>query len=297
MYNLFVSGHESAWEGDPWTIRGKEGSRWLKEYTDDELTREYRGTDRSIVSALRRFPCIFAYENGLNKDPLFGIVKNISPLGAGVTVVYETVAIDRFLTYEELEWLSPLLDITGVELYRTHWALKQIDLPKVLAPSGIVLPPWAGRTKQLVDIEEHNFEVALSFPGGVRELVYEVSVELERLRGPDTYFYDNNYKSQIAQPNADTLLQAIYQNRSDLVVVFLSGEYQLKNWCGLEFRAIRERIFKKEGRRVMFIRTDKGEVEGVYETDGYIDAETHTAREIAELISERVELAQVNPRN
>jgi len=40
----------------------------------------------------------------------------------------------------------------------------------------------------------------------------------------------------------------------------------------------------------MFIKMDTGKVEGVFETDGYIDAGSHTPEEIAKFIKERFEL-------
>lgn len=40
----------------------------------------------------------------------------------------------------------------------------------------------------------------------------------------------------------------------------------------------------------MFVRIDDGSVEGVFKTDGYIDARKFTPLQIAEFIRERVEL-------
>ena len=40
----------------------------------------------------------------------------------------------------------------------------------------------------------------------------------------------------------------------------------------------------------MFIRMDDGEVDGIFKTDGYIDATKHIPEEIANFIVERAEL-------
>jgi hypothetical protein len=183
------------------------------------------------------------------------------------------------------------LDIEKWELNRTHWAVKDINLPKELRPKGIILPPWARDMTRAVDITTHSFDVALSFPGEVRPLVERIALELERRIGPNSYFYDNNYVSQLARPALDTLLQDIYRNRSKLVVVFLSGEYQKKDWCGVEFRAIKEIIMERDHLRIMFIRTDDGGVDGVFKTDGYVDARHFDTAELATFIHERVVLA------
>lgn len=42
----------------------------------------------------------------------------------------------------------------------------------------------------------------------------------------------------------------------------------------------------------MYIKMDEGQVEGVFETDGYIDGRTHTPKEIAEFIFTRVQLLE-----
>jgi hypothetical protein len=143
-----------------------------------------------------------------------------------------------------------------------------------------------------INIGTHHFDVALSFPGEDRQLVEKVTKELDKRIPLNSYFYDNNYVSQLARPNLDILLQDIYRNRSLVVVVFLSESYDKKKWCGVEFRSIREIIFDKED-KVMFVRSDEGDVEGVFRTDGYVDAKRFNPEEIAKFIHERILLAKL----
>jgi hypothetical protein len=42
----------------------------------------------------------------------------------------------------------------------------------------------------------------------------------------------------------------------------------------------------------MFIRTDDGDVAGVFKTDGYVDARKFTPEKIAEFICERLSLLE-----
>ncbi|MEX2186184.1 MAG: hypothetical protein WD875_05295, partial [Pirellulales bacterium] len=67
-------------------------------------------------------------------------------------------------------------------------------------------------------------------------------------------------------------------------------QYQSKKWCGVEFRAIRETIMNKQGHRVMFVRMDDGPVDGVFDTDGYVDGRIYSPAAVARFIHERVEL-------
>jgi hypothetical protein len=172
---------------------------------------------------------------------------------------------------------------------RTHWAVKDVNLAKELhAARRITLPSWTGQATKTVDITEHHFDVALSFPGEVRAIVEQVARELEGRIGPNSYFYDSNYVSQLARPSLDTLLQEIYRHRSKLIVVFLGSDYQRKDWCGIEFRAIREIIMERDNARIMFVRTDDGAVDGVFKTDGYVDARRFSPAQIAQFICERL---------
>ncbi|WP_245867534.1 hypothetical protein SPSIL_048900 [Sporomusa silvacetica DSM 10669] len=141
---------------------------------------------------------------------------------------------------------------------------------------------------KIIDIEHHNFDVAVTFAGESRDFVEQVVRELEKILGTNRVFYDNDYESQLARPGLDFLLQDIYKNRSKLIVVFLSGKYQEKKWCGLEFKAVRDFIMSKELKRIMYVRMDLEHVDGVFNTDGYIDATKKTPQAIAGFINQRL---------
>jgi hypothetical protein len=288
MYHLLISGNSESWDGQPWDIRTKELSRCITEYTDPVLTKKYSALGPGEVNELRRYPCIFAYESGCRKDPKFGVNRDVTRRASGVRVEYEIRPLDPFITFAQVEEMSFSLDIGEWELNRTHWALKDVDLARELHTRGIALPSWARLTKQAKDITSHQFSVALSFPGEVRPYVARVAGELERLIGPDSYFYDDNYTSQLARPSLDTLLQDLYGNRSRLLVVFLSDDYQSKKWCGIEFRSIRDVIHRKEYERVMYVKMDDGQVDGVFPSDGFVDGRRHSPDEVARFIVERL---------
>ena len=207
-----------------------------------------------------------------------------------VKIEYDLVELDKFISHSDIQSMSFDLDISDWEMNRTHWAVKDVNLAKELASKGVNLPRWARNDAKAVDITSHLFDVAFSFPGEFRDYVESIAVEIERAIGPNSYFYDNNYKAQLARPSLDTLLQDIYRNRARLNVVFLCEKYQEKEWCGIEYRAIREIIKEREHERVMFVKMDEGNVDGVFSTDGYIDGRAHSPIEVAEFIRERVSL-------
>jgi len=289
MYNLVVLGNPQGYNGEPITL---DVGRCVREYTDDALTAKFGNFDEASVAELAKLPTIFACENGWNVHPRFGTITDVTyrkALGQ-VRIDYEFMPVDPFLTHEQLAALGFELDISNWELNRTHWALKEVNLPKELHRQGIALPDWTRKVGKGVDVAAHQFQVGLSFPGEARQLVEEIAQGLERAIGPDSYFYDKNYVAQLARPNLDFLLQDIYRNRSKLVVVFIGGDYQLKDWCGIEWRAIRQIITERQdANRIMFIRTDDGEVDGVFRTDGFVDARLYDAGRLADMIVERIE--------
>ncbi len=285
MYNLFVSNDQEAWDGEPWLM---DAGRCVREYTDDVISERLRRFDADSVANLRSFPCIFAYENGNNLAPKFGAIRDVVERQGAIRVEYVIHNVEPFLTHEDLDRLRFELDIGRWELNRTHWAVKDVNLPRELIRHDIRLPDWARGA--LVDIERHQFEVGLSFPGEARDFVEAVAAGLEGHLGPDSYFYDNNYIAQLARPGLDDLLQDIYRNRSKMIVVLIGGDYQATQWCGVEWRAIRNIINDREHARVMFVRMDDGDVDGVLPNDGYVDARRFSAAEVARFISQRVGL-------
>jgi hypothetical protein len=286
MYNLFVSYSSDSWNGEPWQI---DISRCVREYTDGSISERLGKLDGSAVSELMKLPCIFAYETAQALPPKFGILRAIAQRQGEVRVEYEIQQVEPFLAFEDFEKLRFELDIGKWEMNRTHWAVKDVNLPRELhAHRGIDLPSWAQNVAKAVDITTHTFEVALSFPGEIRTLVEKIAKELEKFLGPNSYFYDENYVSQLARPSLDVLLQDIYRNRSNLVVVFVGQNYQAKPWCGIELRAVKDIILEREHDRIMFIRTDDGAVDGVFKTDGFIDARRFSPEEIARFILERL---------
>jgi len=285
VYNLLVFGNEDAWDGEPCFL---EIGRCVREHTDKEITKKYGDFTNDQVEEIKRFPCIFAYEEGHKKDPKFGMIRDITKRQEKVKIKYVIMDLDPFLSHSDLSTMQFDLHIEKWEMSRTHWAIKDVNLSNKLAKKGIELPRWARRTGKSVDITNHEFDVALSFPGEIRDYVEPIAANLEILIGSHSCFYDRNYTAQLARPSLDTLLQDIYRNRSKLVVVFLCEKYQEKQWCGIEFRAIKDIIMERKNEKIMFVKMDDGKVDGVFKTDGYIDGRKFSPSDMASFIQERL---------
>jgi TIR domain len=290
MYNLFVTADCDAWDGTPTKF---DLSRCLREYTDDVLEAKYAQLSDTSIADLVLFPCLFACESGCDRPAKVGHLTQVTRRGTWVRIEYIIDANYPEIPRSDLSRLEWDLDIDDWEMNRTHWALKDVDLHTVLSHANIsgILQKDSGDP---IDVTSATFDVALSFPGESRSYSRAVAERLSLLLGRRRVFFDEYYKSQLARPNLDTLLQDIYRNRSRLIVAFLSAAYQTKDWCGIEFKAIRDILKQRDDSKVMYVRHDAGHVDGVFSTDGYIDANIHKPIEVADLIVERVRL---KPRN
>lgn len=139
-------------------------------------------------------------------------------------------------------------------------------------------------TPSLSKLSDIKFKVALSFPGEKRSYVEQVAIDLKVSLGDDSVFYDFDYQAQLCHPNADVILQNVYHRQSQLILVFLCKEYSEKEWCGLELRAIRDLIKKKQGDRLILVRFDDATVDGFYSIDGYLDANKFSPSEISAFV-------------
>jgi len=135
---------------------------------------------------------------------------------------------------------------------------------------------------------EKRFKIALSFAGEHREYVSQVADFLAAQLGQDAVFYDLWYQAELARPNLDTHLQKIYHQESQLLVPFFCANYERKEWCGLEWRAIRDLLKKRQDEDIMPVRFDNADISGLFSIDGYIDLQNYTPEETANFILKRL---------
>ena len=141
-----------------------------------------------------------------------------------------------------------------------------------------------------------RFAVAFSLAGEQRQLVLPVAQEVEAILGRSTVFYDEWYEHWIAGQDADLLLQSVYGEKAELVVMCVSGAYGDKPWTHTEYRAVRARLMQaataEDRHRVLPVRVGDGEVEGVLFNEIVPDIRDKTPVEAAELIVARLNLVR-----
>lgn len=285
MYNLLVTAAEGAWDLDAYEF---DRSRFL-EHTAESVKARFAKLTAEAVEQLKSFPTLFTYE-GSDELARVGYIRRVQERGRSILIEYEFDESISPFTFSTLTPLMVKLDISKWEMSRTHWAVKDEDLFEILASANLVDESFVGKDRPTGRVEEMRFKVALSFPGEKREYVSAVAAEVKKRLGQGSVFYDKDFTAQLARPNLDTLLQRIYLNNSDLVVVFLCADYERKQWCGLEWRAIRTIMKNKNDHAIMFMRFDGADVTGSMSIDGYVDLEEHSPVQAARMIVERVHL-------
>jgi len=139
---------------------------------------------------------------------------------------------------------------------------------------------------------KRRFKIAVSFAGEHRNYIENTVNELlERGFTKNVILYDMFHEAEFARPNLDIHLYNLYSKDSELVVVFLSKEYNEKQWTGLEYRAIRKIMNDRiNDNSIMLIRFGNHEIDGLsHTTDGSINAHSHSWSSLAELIIQRYE--------
>lgn len=181
-----------------------------------------------------------------------------------------------------VEHLSP--DST----YLTVLVLDAVEL----AAGGVgttFAPGVSSSTTQNPALAQRRFRVAFSFPGEIRQHVEAVALHLRTELGVGRVFYDRWFEAELAAPNLDTRLQSVYHDESDLVVAWLTSDYNSKEWCGLEWRGIRDLLKTGRAKDIMFLKGDKGILPaGMFSIDGFIDVSDRSPKDVADLIVQRL---------
>ena len=133
-----------------------------------------------------------------------------------------------------------------------------------------------------------RFRVGLSFPGERREYVRSVAESLAAALGRENVLYDKYLEAELARPDLDLYLGALYREDTELLVPFLCADYQQKKWCGLEWRQIRDLRFQWGGDRIMPFRFDDASIPGILSIDGHVMVGDREPHEVAALILQRL---------
>lgn len=136
-YSLLMTASEGEWDhGSAKTLR----SRFL-EYTDDKVRDQFASLDQSAQRRLLDIPAIFAYESGVKADARVGHLRDIVVGNDVIAIYFEFDASIPPIPSEQFFRLREELHLGKNEEYRTHWAIKEVDLFLALSAAGLMPRP------------------------------------------------------------------------------------------------------------------------------------------------------------
>ena len=128
-YNLLMSGNEEAWTGTSWAM---DYSR-VFEHTHDDVKRPFAALDDTALAALMSLPTIFAYEKYLRAPARVGRITELTRRQSEFGFTFSFDPTVSPIPYDTFTGLLRDLDIDPKwEINRSHWAVKNVDLARVL---------------------------------------------------------------------------------------------------------------------------------------------------------------------
>jgi len=126
MFNLIVSG--AGWQD----FRDTFTADRVFEHTDEDLVTRFRPDGQFDLNQLMTLPTVFAQEGRENEVARVGTITRIRRAGREIALEYTYDLEVPPLQNSFLVEIAADLDIDDFEFYRTHWAVKDVDLFRVL---------------------------------------------------------------------------------------------------------------------------------------------------------------------
>ncbi|CAF1187943.1 unnamed protein product [Rotaria sordida] len=149
--------------------------------------------------------------------------------------------------------------------------------------------------------DENYYPIGISFSGKNKDQVEQICEEVQKELS-EKIFFAPWHQHKVAQIYGNPFLRKIYEKAS-FVIVFLSRDYELSDFCFYEWRVIKQRFMvrpaKQKNDRLLLIKLEDINIEtlDLFNDDFYIDvSEMITAKEVADLIIKRWRIVEQLPR-
>ncbi len=172
MFNLLIAYVDSEWDGTDWEV---ERSRVAVEYTAEAVSERYRDLSEAAVAELKSFPCLFAVEH----EPVptrIGYLTDVAVSGERVAIKFEFDPNLPALPSGALNDMRSEIELGKLELYRTHWAVKDQPLWEILIDKGYLTPEQVSAALKVRSPAPMPLPVAESNPSGAEGLPREVFI-------------------------------------------------------------------------------------------------------------------------
>lgn len=125
-------------------------------------------------------------------------------------------------------------------------------------------------------MSEKRFRIAFSSAGEKRDFVKETADILAKRFGEASILYDKFHKAEFANADLAFDLPALYKTDADLIATVFCADYDKKEWCGLEWRAIFSIIKEGAAKQVMLNRFDRVDGKGLHGLGSFVELTNKT---------------------
>jgi hypothetical protein len=137
--------------------------------------------------------------------------------------------------------------------------------------------------KRVKPRKQIKYDFVLSFAGEQRKFVEQISSQLKAANA--RVFYDNDEEVELWGENLYDYLYEVYSKQSRYCVIFVSKEYNKKEWTTHERKAAQERAFReKNNAYILPIRIDGANLLSLSSTLGYIESKLGSERIVEMLL-------------
>lgn len=145
------------------------------------------------------------------------------------------------------------------------------------------------------DETEYQYDIALSFAGEDRSIVDDLATMLSKAR--IRVFYDEYETAELWGKDLYQHLQAVYRDRAQYCVIFVSEAYARKLWTRHELQQAQARAFRESQEYILPVRLDDTELPGLNPTIGYVDLRRHSLDVLNALIIKKLYGPGAHPDN
>lgn len=171
LYHLLVTCEDGAWDKNTYSF---EIGRVMCDYTEADLASKYKSLTKSLITELKSFPAVFAYETPSQILAKIGYFTRVEVKAGNIEIEYEFFLDSPLIPVETFSNLSKELCIGKLEMYRTHWTVKKVDLVQVLASANILTKEAAeSLSKQLAALKINNLFKDTLESGEIQEMPKE----------------------------------------------------------------------------------------------------------------------------
>ncbi|QQO57454.1 MAG: TIR domain-containing protein [Thiohalocapsa sp. PB-PSB1] len=135
-------------------------------------------------------------------------------------------------------------------------------------------------------MKQPKYDIVISFAGEDRSTAESIASGLKQ-KGR-AVFYDRYEEEQLWGKDLYAHLAQTYKDDAKYCLMLISQHYAVKTWPKHERKAAQARAFSAEREYILPLRLDDTEIDGLFDTVGYIDGRVKASDEIVALLEKKI---------